>query len=63
MENTLATNVINKLIKIILCLILFIFVNNVVWIWYISLPIEETEITQDADTQGDSSPIEQSIGE
>jgi len=62
-ENSLATNVINKLIRVILCLIIFIFVNNIAWIWYISLPVEETEIVQDADTQGENSPISQEIGE
>lgn len=62
-ELNLATIVINKLIKIIICLIVFIFINNVVWIWYISLPVEETEISQEADTDGDNSPINQHIGE
>ena len=62
-EKSLATNVINKLIKIILILIVFIFLNNAIWIWYISLPIEETEIIQDADTSGNNSPISQEIGE
>ena len=62
-ENNLATIVINKLIKIIICLIVFIFINNIVWIWYISLPVEETEIVQDADTEGENSPIHQKIGE
>lgn len=62
-ENALATIVINKLIKIIICLIIFIFLNNALWIWYISLPVEETEIIQDADTEGENSPIEQRIGE
>lgn len=55
-ENTLATNVINKFIKVIFWLIIFIFVNNALWIigtfWYNSLPQEETEIIQDADTMG-----------
>lgn len=58
-----ATLVINKLIKVILILILFIFINNIAWIWYISLPVEETEIIQDADTEGENSPINQKIGE
>lgn len=62
-EKNLATNVINKLIRIIICLIVFIFLNNAIWIWYISLPVEETEIIQDADTDGNNSPIEQRIGE
>lgn len=66
-ENNLATNIINKLIKIIICLIVFIFINNVIWIagtlWYIGLPIEETEIMQDADTEGDNSAINQYVGE
>ena len=66
-ENNLATNVIHKLIKIILFLLIFMFINNVVWIigwiWNSSLPIEETEIVQDADTVGNDSPIAQQIGE
>ena len=66
-ENSLATIVIQKLIRIIIFLIVFIFINNVIWIigtfWYNSLPTEETEIIQDADTEGDNSPINQEIGE
>ena len=66
-EETLATRVINKLIKVIICLIIFIFINNAIWIigtfWYNSLPVEETEILQDADTEGENSPINQEIGE
>ena len=62
-ETNSAMNVINKLIRVILCLILFIFINNIAWIWYISLPTEETEIIQDADTLGENSPINQEIGE
>ena len=66
-ETTLATKVINKLIKVIIYLIVFIFINNAIWIigtfWYNSLPVEETEIIQDADTQGENSPINQQIGE
>ena len=66
-ENTLATNVINKFITLIFGLIIFIFINNALWIigtfWYNSLPQEETEIIQDADTMGDNSPINQDIGE
>ena len=58
-----ATLVINKLIKVIFCLIIFIFLNNIAWIWYISLPVEETNISQDADTLGENSPISQEIGE
>ena len=36
-----------------------------IFIWYINQPIEETTTTytQDADTEGDDSPINQSIGE
>lgn len=35
------------------------------FVWYLTIPIEEETITysQDADTEGDSSPIEQRIGE
>ncbi len=62
-DTNLATLVINKLIKIILCLIAFIFLNNIAWIWYISLPVEETQVIQDADTEGENSPISQEIGE
>ena len=60
---TWATLVINKLIKVIIALIVFIFLNNIAWIWYISLPVEETQIIQDADTEGENSPITQEIGE
>lgn len=62
-DNTLATLVINKLIKIIICLISVILIETVAWIVYISLPVEETEVIQEADTQGDSSPISQEIGD
>lgn len=66
-ENTLATNVINKLIKIIIFQFILFFVVNAIWIigtfWYNSLPVEETEIIQDADTEGENSPINQQIGE
>ena len=61
--NTWATLAINKLIKVIIVLIVFIFLNNIAWIWYISLPVEETVITQEADTEGENSPINQEIGE
>lgn len=41
-----------------------IFAITGVFVWYINQPIEETiTYEQDADTQGDSSPINQSIGE
>ena len=35
------------------------------FIWYVYQPIEEVETTtsQDADTEGDNSPINQNIGE
>lgn len=66
-ENTIATNVINKLIKIIIFQFILFFVVNTIWIigtfWYNSLPVEETEIIQDADTVGESSPIHQQVGE
>jgi len=62
-ESNFATLVINKLIKIIIFLIIFIFLNNIAWIWYISLPVEETQIVQDADTEGENSPINQQIGD
>lgn len=45
-EKSLATLVINKLIKVIFALIIFILINNIAWFWYISLPIEESEYTQ-----------------
>lgn len=66
-ETNFATKALNKLIKIIIYLIIFIFINNAIWIvgtfWYNSLPVEETEIIQDGDTEGDNSPINQQIGE
>lgn len=39
----------------------------IIFVWYINQPIEETtetiEYKQDADTEGDNSPISQNIGE
>lgn len=34
-----------------------------IFIWYINQPIEETTYSQDADTEGENSPISQNIGE
>lgn len=62
-ESNFATLVINKLIRVIIFLIIFIFLNNIAWIWYVSLPVEETQIVQDADTEGENSPINQGIGD
>ena len=47
---------------------LFIIIGIVVtFVWYLNTPEEEvtetTTYTQDADTEGDDSPIEQRIGE
>lgn len=51
-------------ISFIIVLILW-FATIGVFIWYINQPIEELETTttQDADTEGDNSPINQNIGE
>ena len=51
-------------ISFIIVLILW-FATIGVFIWYINQPIEEVETTttQDADTEGDTSPINQHIGE
>ena len=51
-------------ISFIIVLILW-FATIGVFIWYINQPIEEVETTttQDADTKGDNSPINQHIGE
>jgi len=51
-------------ISFIIVLILW-FATIGVFIWYINQPIEEVETTrtQDADTEGDNSPINQHIGE
>lgn len=47
-------------------IVLFLWFATIgVFIWYINQPIEEIETTttQDADTEGDNSPINQHIGE
>ena len=62
-ETSLATLVIQKLIKVIVFLLAIILIETMAWIWYISLPVEETVITQEADTEGENSPINQEIGE
>lgn len=51
-------------ISFIIVLMLW-FATIGVFIWYINQPIEEVEATttQDADTEGDNSPINQHIGE
>lgn len=47
-------------------LIIIVLITGM-FIWYINQPIEETvetiEYTQDADTEGDNSPITQEIGD
>ena len=50
-------------ISFIIVLILW-FATIYMFIWYIYQPIEEVETTtsQDADTEGDNSPINQNIG-
>ena len=52
-------------ISFIVVLVLW-FATIGAFIWYINQPIEETEVieySQDADTEGESSPISQNIGE
>lgn len=51
-------------ISFIIVLMLW-FATIGVFIWYVNQPIEEVEATttQDADTEGDNSPINQHIGE
>lgn len=71
-EDTLATEMLKELkaqskrwfVSFIIVLILW-FATIGVFIWYINQPIEEikTTTTQDADTEGDNSPINQNIGE
>ena len=71
-EETLAMEMLKELkhnskrwfISFIIVLILW-FLTIGVFIWYINQPIEEVETTttQDADTEGDNSPINQHIGE
>lgn len=34
-----------------------------IFIWYINQPVEETTYSQNADTEGENSPINQNIGE
>lgn len=71
-EKNLATEMLHELkqnsrrwfISFIIVLMLW-FATIGVFIWYINQPIEEVETTttQDADTEGDNSPINQHIGE
>lgn len=71
-EQTLATEMLREIkaqskrwfISFIIVLMLW-FATIGVFIWYINQPIEEVETTttQDADTEGDNSPINQHIGE
>ncbi len=49
-------------ISFLVVLILW-FTTIGIFIWYINQPIEETTYTQSADTDGDNSSIDQSIGE
>ena len=73
MENeTLATEMLKELkanskrwfIAFMISLILW-FLTIGIFIWYINQPIEETTTmySQDAETEGESSPIDQKIGE
>lgn len=74
MENqTLATEMLKELkanskrwfISFLVVLVLW-FATIGVFIWYLNQPIEETETieyTQEADTEGEDSPINQNIGE
>ena len=73
MENeTLASEMLRELkanskrwfISFIIVLVLW-FSTIGIFIWYINQPIEATETiyTQDADTRGDDSPINQNLGE
>ena len=45
--------------------LIIIIATTGIFVWYINQPIEEVETTttQDADTEGDNSPINQHIGE
>lgn len=70
-NQTLATEMLKELkanskrwfISFIVVLILW-FSTIGIFIWYINQPIEDiTTYTQDADTQGDNSSIDQNIGE
>ena len=71
-KETLATEMLHEIkaqserwfISFIIVLILW-FATIGLFIWYIYQPIEEIETTttQDADTDGDNSPITQNIGE
>ena len=71
-KETLAMEILQELkaqskrwfVSFIIVLILW-FATIGVFIWYIYQPIEEVETTtsQDADTEGDNSPINQKMGE
>ena len=62
MLKELKANSKRNFIAFVVVLILW-FATIGIFIWYINQPIEETTITQSADTQGDESPIDQNIGE
>jgi len=59
----LATEIIHILAKIIVLLILGWTATIGAFIWYVNQPVEDTIYTQDADTEGENSPISQDIGE
>lgn len=62
MLKELKANSKRNFIAFVVLLILW-FATIGIFIWYINQPIEETTITQSADTQGDESTIDQNIGE
>lgn len=71
-KNTLALEMMRELkanskrwfISFLVVLVLW-FTTIGIFIWYINQPVEETETitTQNADTEGENSPISQNIGE
>ena len=62
-EKPLATEMIHTLKTIIILLIIGWVLTIAGFIWYIYQPIEDETYIQDADTQGENSPISQEIGE
>lgn len=50
-EKDLASEIIIRLVRIVVLLIMIIFVNNVVWIWYIN---QYEYVTQDVEQEANN---------
>lgn len=62
MLKELKSNAKRWFIAFIVALVLW-FITIGLFVWYINQPIEETEYIQEANTQGENSPIDQFIGD